>query len=114
MQLPEGLLPLELMWRVQGFLKHPTAEIMGKEITHWEEVKQKHYDNFMKCVCAHGAWKEYLTDRILHHERFWVWMIYGWFSRHQSCKTGCQLIHDAEARVIHRRGNTVCGGVVYY
>ena len=34
MQLPEGLLPEELMWRVQGFLKHPIADIMGREITH--------------------------------------------------------------------------------
>ena len=102
MQLPETLLPSELRWKVQSFLRTPTAELMGREIKRWEEVKQKHYDDFIKCECADGDWKEYLTERILHHERFCVWMLYGWFARHQSCKTGCQLIHDVEARVIHK------------
>ncbi len=38
MQLPEGLLHEELMWKVQGFLRHPTAEIMRVMIDPWEDV----------------------------------------------------------------------------
>ena len=38
MQLPEGLLPEELMWKVQSFLSHPAADLMHEQIT---KVKSK-------------------------------------------------------------------------
>ena len=53
MELPAGLLPDELRWRVQGFLRTPTAEIMHEAIQPWLFMKMSAMND-----CLSSAEKE--------------------------------------------------------
>ena len=47
MQLPAGLLPDALMWRVQTFLRTPTAGIIHEATLPWLFIKMQAVGNFV-------------------------------------------------------------------
>ena len=93
MQLPEGLLPEELMWKVQSFLQHPTAEAMGAEIASWECKKEQAYQEFLTCHCCNPLWKEFVRKLIVTEPTFYRFMLLGRFTYH---KRGCSIITTHE------------------
>ena len=96
MQLPDGLLPEELMWKVQSFLQHPTAEVIGKEITSWNMKQEQATQEFMMCVCAEDASKHTTWNWVINKVSFYQHIFHGICAHHQCIKSVCFFVLNRE------------------
>ena len=87
MQLPETLLPEEIRWRIQTYLRTPSAQVVGEVIDDWQEYKFKTVRDIIRLTRGDVETVTSVITRLevqytfpqyaLHDARVIVWMSEG-------------------------------------